>query len=59
MFAIVEMVECSSSYVVRNYYFLLKFAWDEGGGITFGDQEAVRSDCCISDEESDFIIHVT
>ena len=58
MLAVVKMVECSSSYIVRNYYFFLGFTWDEGGGITFGDQEAVRSNCRISDKEPDFIIHV-
>ena len=59
MFAVVEMVESPCSYVVGNDDFFLRFSWDVSGGVTFGDQQSVRSDCCSPDKESDFVVHVS
>ena len=56
VFAVMHMVQGSGCYIVWNYYFFTWLAWRVGGGVPFGDEEAVRSDGGVPNQKSDFIV---
>ena len=55
----VHVIQCAGCHVVGDNDLLSGFTWCEDGGVSLGDQESVRSDGGVTDEESYFVMEVT